>query len=71
MKVFLAHCKVPGISSNDAAITAAGNLISALQYPSQGLPNLRLETNHTSAHKQLAEPFNNTTKKQQSTIALD
>ena len=67
-KIFPTHYKVPGISTTDVSVAAANNLISALQHPSLSLPDLRLDTNHTSALKQFADICNNTTKTQQSKI---
>ena len=65
-----AHCKVPQITSTDAAIEAANDLINALSNPSPSLPNLNLDNNHYNALKQLAELFNKTTKNQRENTRL-
>ena len=69
-KFFPAHCKVPQITTTDAAIEAANDLIKALTKPSPALPNLHLETNHYNSLKKLAALFNNTTKQQQENTRL-
>ena len=63
IKCFPVHCKVPKITTTDTAITAANDLLQALQKPFPELPNLELETNHYTVLKELEKIFNNATKK--------
>ena len=68
-KFFPHHCKMPKLSSEDAATAAANDLIAALQKPSPALPYLKLGSTHTTALKELATIFNNTSNNR-STIIL-
>lgn len=49
------HCKVPKITSTNAAIIAANDLLNTLQNPSPALPNLQLTTTHYEALKWVAK----------------
>eukprot|EP00957_Ditylum_brightwellii_P071360 5424915-Ditylum_brightwellii.AAC.1 len=56
---FPAHCKMPQLSTTDAATQAANDLIQALKKPAPSALVCSLTTKHHAALKQLAEIFNN------------
>ena len=62
-KIFLAHSKVPNISSTDSSIAAENNLLKALQHQSLALQNLKPETSYYNALKQLEKTYNTATTK--------
>jgi hypothetical protein len=55
------HCKLPAVSSADAAKHAAQELIHALQNPAPRSPFQRLAPQHLTAIRQLVEIFQRTT----------
>jgi hypothetical protein len=58
---FSHHCKLPAVSSANAAKHAAQELIHALQNPAPCLPFQRLAPRHLTAIRQLAKIFQRTT----------